>query len=61
MLATSERQSYEHAQGRKLLLDIDHVMDFVEMKRFEDPLLLHILEAMRVPGGKKYRRKRGPS
>ena len=27
--------------------------DFVEMKRFEDPLLVEVLEAMRTPGGKK--------
>ena len=40
-------------QGRKLLMDIQHIVDFVQMKRFDDPLLIQILEAMRVPGGRK--------
>ena len=51
--APVERQSYEHFQGRKLLMDIEHIVDFVQMKRFDDPLLIQILEAMRVPGGRK--------
>ena len=35
LLAPVEKQSYEHPQGRKLLYDIEHVLDFVEMKRFD--------------------------
>ena len=53
LLASSQKQSYEHMQGRKLLLDVPYVMDFVDMKRFDDPDLLHILHAMRTRGGKK--------
>ena len=45
--------SYEHQQGRKLLSDMEYVLDFVNMQRFQDPLLVHILEAMRTPGGQK--------
>ena len=30
------------------------VVNFVEMKRFEDDNLAEILEAMRVPGGQTY-------
>ena len=40
-------------QGRKLLLDIEYVLDFRQMKRFDDPLLIEVLEAMRTPGEKK--------
>ena len=29
------------------------MLDFVSMKRFDDPGLLHVLEAMRTKGGKK--------
>jgi hypothetical protein len=46
-------QSYEHQQGRKLLADMEHVIDFVQMQRFKDPLLVEVLHAMRTPGGKK--------
>ncbi|MCP4201171.1 MAG: AAA family ATPase, partial [bacterium] len=53
LLASPSNQSYEHQQGRKLLLDMDYVHDFVEMRRFDDPLLIEILTAMRTPGGKK--------
>ena len=28
------------------------LVDFVEMKRFDDKLLIEVLEAMRTPGGK---------
>ena len=34
-------------------MDIEHVVDFVQMQRFNDPLLLEVLEAMRTPGGKR--------
>ena len=53
LLPKPENPSYEHVQGRKLLMDMEYVVDFVEMKRFEDPLLVEVLEAMRTPGGKK--------
>jgi len=46
-------QSYEHQQGRKLLLDMEYVVNFVQMQRFSDPLLVELLTAMRTPGGKK--------
>ncbi|MCP4006488.1 MAG: hypothetical protein GY725_20105, partial [bacterium] len=57
LLAPPSNQSYEHQQGRKLLLDMEYVLDFVEMRRFDDPLLIEILEAMRTPGGKKISEK----
>ena len=53
LLANPSGQSYEHQQGRKILLDMEYVVDFIDMKRFDDPLLLQVLEAMRTPGGKK--------
>ncbi len=53
LLSPHTGQSYEHQQGRKLLADIDYVVDFVNMQRFTDPLLLEVLNAMRVPGGQK--------
>ena len=53
LLASAVNQSYEQQQGVKLLMDIEYVVDFVQMQRFEDPLLVHVLEAMRTPGGKK--------
>ena len=53
LLASPSSRSYEHQQGRKLLSDMEYVLDFVNMQRFQDPLLVHILEAMRTPGGQK--------
>jgi len=53
LLAPLKGQSYEHQQGRKLLADMEHVVDFVQMQRFTDPLLLEVLNAMRTPGGKR--------
>ena len=53
LLTPAQGQSYEQQQGRKLLADMEYVIDFVEMKRFDDPLLIQVLEAMRVPGGRK--------
>jgi hypothetical protein len=52
LLAPGDSQSYEQQQGKKLLMDIEHVIDFVQMQRFNDPLLVEVLEAMRTPGGK---------
>ena len=52
LLAKPTKQSYEHQQGRKLLTDMEYVIEFVKMQRFEDPLLVEVLEAMRTPGGK---------
>ena len=34
-------------------MDIEHVVDFVQMQRFNDPLLVKVLEAMRTHGGKR--------
>ena len=39
------------------MLDMEHVVDFVQMQRFDDPLLVEILHAMRTPGGKKVSEK----
>ena len=36
---------------------MEHVVDFVQMQRFDDPLLVEILHAMRTPGGKKVSEK----
>ena len=44
--------SYEHKQGQALLAGIEHVVDFVAMQRFTDPILEEILYSMRTPGGK---------
>jgi len=53
LLAPQRHQTYEHQQGRKLLLDMEYVVEFTQMQRFTDPLLIEILEAMRTPGGKR--------
>ena len=53
LLAPAYGQSYEHQQGRKLLLDMEYVVNFVQTQRFSDPLLVEVLDAMRTPGGKK--------
>ena len=53
LLAPTTGQSYEHQQGRKLLSDMEFVIDFVQMWRFVDPLQIEVLEAMRTPGGNK--------
>ena len=53
LLASTKGQTYEHQQGRKLLADMEYVVDFVQMQRFNDPLQVEVLEAMRTPGGKK--------
>ena len=52
LLAPPAKQSYEHQQDRKLLMDMEYVVDFVQMQRFDDQLLVEVLEAMRTPGGK---------
>ena len=39
LLASPSRRSYEHQQGRKLLSDMEYVLEFVKMHRFQDPLL----------------------
>jgi hypothetical protein len=57
LLAPPVKQSYEHQQGRKLLMDMEYVIDFVKMQRFDDPLLVEVLEAMRTRGGKKISNK----
>jgi len=53
LIADTRGQTYEHQQGRKILADMEHVIDFVQMQRFTDPLLLEVLDAMRTPGGKQ--------
>ena len=32
---------------------MEYVVDFTQMQRLTDPLLVEILEAMRTPGGKQ--------
>lgn len=51
MLAPPGKHSYEHHQGVALLASVPYVIDFVEMKRFEDDKQLQLLQNMRVPGG----------
>ena len=53
LLAPLQGRSYEHQQGRALLANVDYVIDFVKMQRFDDPLLREVLHVMRTPGGKK--------
>ena len=53
LIADTRGQTNEHQQGRKILADMEHVIDFVQMQRFTDPLLLEVLDAMRTPGGAK--------
>ena len=57
LLQPPSQHAYEHAQGRNLVMDIQYVVEFVNMQRFQDPLLLEVLEAMRTPGGKKVSEK----
>ncbi len=52
LLSAPAKQSYKHQQGRKLLMDMECVCDFVKMQRFDDPLLVELFDAMRTPGGK---------
>ena len=52
LLASTKGQTYEHQQGRKLLADMEYVVDFVQMQRFDDKLQMEVLEAMRTEGGK---------
>ena len=40
LLAPGANQTYEHQQGRKFLADVQYVVGFVEMKRFDDALLV---------------------
>ena len=54
LLAPADKQSYERLQARELLLDISRVLDFVNMKRFDDPGQLRAPEAMRTKGGGKH-------
>ena len=53
LLMSTPRQSYEHQQGHALLAGLKYVVDFKQMKRFDDELLVEILAGMREPGGKK--------
>jgi hypothetical protein len=53
LLAPTTKKTYEHQQGRKILADMEYVVDFVQMKRFKDDLQIQVLQAMRTPGGKK--------
>ena len=34
-------------------MDIEHVVDFVQMQRFNDLLFVEVLEAIRTHGGKR--------
>ena len=51
--SSGQKTSYEHQQGVALLASIEYVVDFVEMKRFNDPLQLQLLQDMRIPGGRR--------
>ena len=53
LLDNSATQRYEHLQGCKLLADMEYVFEFRNMRRFTDPRLVKVLEAMRVPGGQE--------
>ena len=53
LLASTKGQTYEQQQGRKLLADMEYVVDFVQMQRFNDPLQVEVLEATRTTGGQK--------
>ena len=48
LLAPTKKQTYEHQQGRKLLANMEYVVDFVQMQRFDDKLQVEVLEAMRT-------------
>ena len=52
LLAPPTRQGYGHQQGVALLASVPYVIDFVEMKRFEDEKQLQLLKNMRVPRGR---------
>ena len=52
LVAKTNIQSYEHKQGVALLASIEHVFDFLNMKRFTDQRQLQLLQSMRVPGGR---------
>ena len=52
-MASPAQQPYEHHQGVARLASMPSVLEFVNMKRFDDQDLLHVLEAMRTKGGKK--------
>ena len=34
-------------------MDMEHVVDFVQMQRFNDPLLVEVLQAMGTDGSKR--------
>ena len=53
LLAELKNKSYEHQQGYAVLASVEYVVDFVMMQRFDDKLLVEILEGMRKPGGQK--------
>ena len=59
LLATGANPTHEHQQGRKLLADVECVLDFVEMKRFDDNLLVEVLESMRTRDGRQIFEMRG--
>ena len=42
LLALSAKQSYEHRQGQKLFLDMEYILDFAQMQRFDNPLLVDV-------------------
>ena len=53
LLAPLTEQSYEHRQGRKLLADMECAVSFVHVQRFNDPMLVQVLEAMRTASGNR--------
>ena len=44
-------QSYELQQGWQLTLDVEHVIEVTQVRRFVGPNLIHILQVMRAAGG----------
>ena len=49
------------SREENFFMDIERVVDFVQMQRFNDPLLVEVLEAMRTHGGKRISEEAWPS
>ena len=48
LTALVRTQSYDQLQGGALLAGIEYVNDFAEMNRFDVPMLVDVLQGMRV-------------
>ena len=53
LLAPLVGKSKEHKAGASLFANTEYVFQFHTAKRFEDPVLIDILDVMRTPGGKR--------